>query len=166
MNSDNHTLAAARARWARLAPREQTLVLAAAALVLLALAWWLLLAPALSSLKTSAARHAQADAQLRQMQLLQAEALQLQDAPRAQGGNPAAALQAGVTEALGKGGQVVLAGERATVTLRAVPAEALAHWLGQARAAARAVPLEAQLTRDAGTDAVWSGTVVLALPAP
>lgn len=166
MKNPDNTLAAARAHWARLAPREQSLVLAAAALVLLALAWWLLLAPALSTLKTSAARHAQADAQLRQMQLLQAEALQLQDAPRAQGGNPAAALQAGVADALGKGGQLVLAGERATVTLRAVPAEALGLWLGQARASAHAVPLEAQLTRDAGTDATWSGTVVLALPTP
>ncbi|AVP58769.1 type II secretion system protein GspM [Pulveribacter suum] len=165
-NQGPATLAAARAHWARLAAREQTLVLAAAGLVLLALAWWLLLAPAWSTWKTSAARHAQADAQLRQMQLLQAEARQLQEAPRAQGGSPGAALQASVAQALGRGGQIALAGERATVTLRAVPAAAVARWLAQARSAARAVPLEAQLTRDAGTDAAWSGTVVLALPAP
>ena len=46
------------ARWQRLAAREQTLVLLAAAVIGLALLWWLLLAPALQTWKTSAARHA------------------------------------------------------------------------------------------------------------
>ena len=47
------------ARWARLAPRERTLVHAAAVLVALALLWWLLLAPPLKALRASPARHAQ-----------------------------------------------------------------------------------------------------------
>ena len=75
-----------RARWQTLAPREQNLVRAAVALVVLALLWWLALAPALQTLRTAPARHATLDAQLQRMQALQAEAQQLQGAPRA---NPA-----------------------------------------------------------------------------
>lgn len=44
-------LAALRAHWARMAPREQSLVLAAAAVLGLALLWWVLLAPALQQLR-------------------------------------------------------------------------------------------------------------------
>ena len=76
---------ALRAHWASLAPREQTLVLAAAAIVSLALLWWLLLAPALAQLRASPQRHAAIDAQLQQMQTLQAEAMHLKGAPRTQG---------------------------------------------------------------------------------
>ena len=65
-------LAALRAHWARMAPREQSLVLAAAAVVGLALLWWVLLAPALQQLRGSGARHAAVDAQLQRMQALQA----------------------------------------------------------------------------------------------
>ena len=69
--------AALAARWQALAPREQTLVLAAGGLVLLALLWWLALAPALQTLRTAPARHAALDQQVQRMQPLQAEAQQL-----------------------------------------------------------------------------------------
>jgi len=154
-----------RAHWQRLAAREQTLVLLAAALVGLALAWWVLLAPALHTWRSSAARHAEVDAQLRHMQQLQAQALQLRDAPRPQGGGAAvAALRASTTQILGAGAQLTAAGEQASVTLKGVPAEALAHWLAQARASAHAVPVQARLTRSAGAVPAWDGTLVLALP--
>ena len=77
--STHHTL---QQRWKALAPREQNLVLAASAIVALALLWWVALAPALKTLRTAPARHAALDAQLQRMQSLQAEALQLQAAPR------------------------------------------------------------------------------------
>ncbi len=153
-----------RAQWQRMAAREQTLVLAAAALVGLALAWWVLLAPALQTWRTSAARHAALDAQLRHMQQLQAEAQQLQDAPRPQGEGALAALRASTTQLLGPAAQLTVSGEHASVTLQAVPPDALARWLAQARSGARAVPVQARLTRAAGTAPAWSGTLVLALP--
>ena len=174
---------ALRARWQALAPREQTLVLAAAGVVGLALLWWVALAPALSTLRTAAPRHAELDAQLQRMQSLQAEAQQLQSAPRAARGDTAAALRAALTQRLGNTAQLSMVGDRATVTLKGAPADALAQWLAQARSNARAAPIEARLTRSApapaprtanapatlGSPAApamprWDGTLVLALP--
>ena len=65
---------ALKARWALLAPREKLLVAAAAALVAVALLWWVAVAPALGTLRAAPARHAALDAQLQRMQSLQAEA--------------------------------------------------------------------------------------------
>ena len=70
-------------------------------------------------------------------------------------------------------GGFALAGDRATLTLQGVQADALANWLAQARNNARAVPQEAHLTRSANprqgngapTPTVrWDGTLVLSLP--
>ena len=123
------TLAPLQARWKALAAREQNLVLAAGALLAIALLWWLALAPALAQLRASPARHAAADAQLQRMQALQAEALQLRDAPRPQGGEALRTLQGSLAQQLGGAAQLQAAGERVTITLKAVPAEALAQWL-------------------------------------
>ena len=73
---------ALQARWQKLAAREQNLLLGASAVLSLALLWWLALAPALATLRSAPARHAQLDAQLQQMQALQPEAQQLQNAPQ------------------------------------------------------------------------------------
>lgn len=157
-----------RTHWSGLAPREQMLVLAAATVVGLALLWWLLLAPALKTLRDAPSRHAALDAQLQRMHALQAEALQLKDAPRAQAGEALRTLRGTLSQQLGVGAQLAVAGDRATITLKGVPAEALAHWLAQARSGARAVPLEARLVRTSGATeapARWDGTLVLALPA-
>ena len=52
-------------------------------------------------------------------------------------------------------------GERVTVTLKGVSADALAQWLVQARLNARALPSEAHWVRSGpGT---WDGTLVLNL---
>ena len=156
-----------RTHWDALAPREQTLAIAAAAVIALALLWWVLLAPALQTLRNSAAHHAELDAQLQHMQALQAEALQLKDAPRSQAGDGDAlrTLNDSATRQLGAAAQLVAAGDRVTVTLKAVPAGSLAQWLTQARSAAHALPLEAKLTRSGDPAAArWDGTLVLALP--
>lgn len=169
-------------RWKALAPREQQLVLAAGALVALALLWWVALAPALGTLRTAPERHAALDAQLQRMQSLQAEALQLQSAPRNTPGDAAATLRSSLTQSLGASAQLNLLGDRATVTLKGAPADALAQWLAQARSNALAVPVEARLTRSpaaapsanaaaalgngpATAPPRWDGTLVLALPA-
>ncbi|MDT0137592.1 type II secretion system protein GspM [Acidovorax sp. PRC11] len=144
---------ALRARWKALAPREQSLVLAAAALVALALLWWVLLAPAVRTLREAPQRHAELDAQLQRMQALQAEALQLQAAPAAPPGDPSQALRTALTQRLGPQAQIAVLGDRATVTLKAAPADGLAEWLAQARSNARTVPVEARLARSTAAPA-------------
>ena len=164
-----------RAHWQSLGPREKNLVGAATALVALALLWWLALAPALQTLRTAPARHATLDAQLQHMQSLQAEARQLQGTPRANPDNALRALQTSVTENLGAAARLNVAGDRATLALKGVPAQTLAPWLAQARSNAKSVPQEAHLVRsnsntngtplaNDGTPARWDGTLVLALP--
>src|SRR3989344_2939641 len=168
------TSPALRARWQALAPREQTLVLAAGGLVAFALLWWLAVAPALSTVRAAPARHAQPDSQLPRMQALRAEAQQLQSAPRNTRGDSVGALRTALTQRLGNTAQLNVVGDRAPVTLKGAPADALAQWLGQALSNARAAPVEARLTRSAAPAGSapnaatamprWDGTLVLALP--
>ena len=162
--------AALRTHWASLAPREQTLVLAAATVLGLALLWWLLLAPALAQLRASPARHAALDAQLQQMQALQAQALHLKDIPRPTGNETLPVLWRSLGQQLSAGTQMSTTGDRAAITLKDVPPEALAQWLAQVRSTTRAVPTEARLMRNtastggASPPAPWNGTLTLALP--
>lgn len=161
--------------WKALAPRERNLLRAAGTVVALALLWWLALAPALTTLRTAPARHAALDAQLQRMHGLQAEALQLQAAPRSAPSDAVASLRSALTQRLGTTAQLSLVGDRATITLKGAPADALAQWLTQARSNALAVPVEARLTRSTAVAPVgntpaanlprWDGSLVLALPA-
>ncbi len=140
-----------KTQWQAMAPREQNFVLGAGALVSLAIVWWVAIAPALQTLRTAPARHAVLDTQLQRMRGLQAEAQQLQAAPRSTTGDAVGALRNDLTQRLGTAAQLNVAGDRATVTLKAAPADALAQWLAIARSNARAVPIEARLTRSAAT---------------
>lgn len=149
-------------QWARLAPREKLMVGAAAGLVLLALFWWVAVAPALAVLRTSDEQHQSIDAQLARMRALQQQAQSLQSQPKQNPDESQRLLEASVRERLGTTARMVVAGERVTLTLTGTPAEALATWLNQARVNARAVPSEARLSR--GASGGWDGTVVLALP--
>ena len=171
-------------RWQTLSTREQTLLRWGAALVMAASVWWLMVAPALRTLREAPAQQAALDAQWQQLKELQAQAQSLQQQPRMGQTEALRALQKASTELLGTSAQVQTVGDRSTVTLKAVPAEALALWLAQARMQARAVPVQAQLQRSAGADKAmpgpatasanpsnlaapaWSGSVVLSLPAP
>ena len=164
-------------RWNSLLPREKTLVQITAAVVGAALLWWLAVAPALQTLRTANTRHQALDAQLQQMKRLQAQAQQLQTQPKISADESLRALEASVKQRLGAAAQLNVAGDRATVTLKGAPAEAIAPWLAQVRTNARALPVEARLVRstapvtakpgEAGTPAParWDGTVVLTLPA-
>ncbi|WP_192883862.1 type II secretion system protein GspM, partial [Paracidovorax cattleyae] len=138
-------------RWKALAPREQSLVLAAGTVVAVALLWWVALAPALRTLREAPAQHAALDAQLQRMQALQSEALQLQAAPAAPASDASQALRTALTQRLGTQAQINILGDRATVTLKAAPADGVAEWLSQARSNARAVPVEARLARSTAT---------------
>ena len=145
-------LAQVRTRWQALAPRERQWVSATAVLVLAVLAWWLLLAPALRTLRAAPAQHAQLDAQLETMQALAMEAQQLQaDAATLPSAAQAQRAVQAATTSLGSAARVNFAGDRATITLQGVPGAAIAPWLAQMRGNARSVPVEAHLTRDATT---------------
>ena len=148
------------ARWAALPARERQLVLLGAALVAVALLWWVALAPALATLRAAPARHKQLDEQLQQMRTLQAQAQTLQVQAPMSAVDARRALEASV-KPLGTAAQLVVMGERVTVTFNAVAPDALAQWLTQARLNARAVPSEAKLVRNGAGS--WDGTVVLNL---
>lgn len=154
---------ALRVRWAALSPREQALVATAGGLVLLALLWWVALAPALATLRSAETQHRALDTQLAHMRRLQAQAKAMQAQPRQ--GQPEAMrqLDAAVRQQLGTSARYAIDGERVTVTLTNTPAPALAQWLSQVRADARAIPGEARLVRNPAGG--WDGMLVLSLPA-
>lgn len=160
-----------QARWRQVSAREQRLLLAGLALVLLALLWWVALAPALATLKAAEQQRSALSAQLQQMQRLQAQAKALQAQPRIALDDARRLLEASV-KPLGNTAQLSVAGERATLTLKGATADALAQWLTQARLNAHVVPSEARLRRsNAGTAGAaalpptWDGTLVLSLGA-
>jgi len=149
-----------QARWAGVSPREQRMVLAALTLVVSALVWWVGLAPPLATLRTVEKQRPVLEAQLQQMQRLQAQAKSLQAQPRPSAEEARRLLEASV-KPLGTTVQMTGVGERVTVTFKGVSADALAQWLAQVRLNAHAMPSEARLQRSAtGT---WDGTLVLSL---
>ena len=157
------TLSELKLRWARLAPREQRLVAGAVALVLLALLWWLALAPALATLRAAPEQHRATDAQMQRMLSLQAQAQTLQAQPRQTQEDTSRLLEATVRQQLGVTARMTITGDRVTVTLTGVSPEAFSQWLTQARTNARVLPSEARLARNAA--GLWDGVLVLGLPA-
>ena len=151
-----------RTRWHSVSPREQRLVMLGGVLLSLALLWWLALAPALAVLKAAPAQHRALDAQLQHMLRLQAQAKAMQAQPVLPPDQARQALDAALA-ALGSGAQMNVQIDRATVTLNAVSASALAQWLATVRQNAHAAPVEARLVRNPAGG--WDGTLVLNLGA-
>ena len=148
------------ARWNASSRREQHWILAALALVLGALVWWVALAPALATLRSAPPQQRLLEAQLNEMQRLQQQAKTLQAQPRLTPAESKRLLEASV-KALGPNAQFAVSGERMTVTLKGASPDAVAQWLTQARLTARVSPTEARLVRNsAGT---WDGALVLVL---
>ena len=154
--------AALRARWQALVPREQMLVAATAALVALALVWWVALAPALATLRNAEAQHRTLDAQLQQVRRLQAQAQAMQSQPRMNREEALRLLEVAIRQQLAVAARYSIAGDRVTVTLTGVSSDALAQWLTQARVNARTLPAEARLARNATGG--WDGTITMVLP--
>ncbi len=153
----------ARARWQALDAREKSLARTAAAVLTLAVLWWVAIAPALAVWRQAESRQRSLDTRWQRIQTLAAEAQALRAQPVIQREEALRALEASAKQYLGAGTQVTLAGDRATLALRNVDAGALAQWLPLARVDARAVPVEAKLTRVEAPPR-WSGTLVLSLP--
>jgi general secretion pathway protein M len=156
------TRALLRARWEGLAAREKMLTAAAGALIVVALVWLVLLGPALGTLRGAETQRRALDEQLRQMQALQAQAQALQAQPKQNHDDAVRLLELSVRQRLGTSARILIAGDRATVTLTGTSPDALAQWLTQARVNARALPGEARIARNAA--GLWEGTLVLALP--
>lgn len=177
-------------RIAALSPREQTLVMGGAVVLLVALVISVGVLPAWRSLQQAPARQQALNAQVARVAQLQAQALALKSRPMWSGAEAATKLQASSAGLAATGGaaggagvaggtgaaaeplQLSLSAQQANATLRALPADTLAAWLTAAREQAHAVPSEAKLTREAsaggagGAEAAdrWSGTVVMRLP--
>ena len=155
----------ARAGWASASATERRLLGAALGAVLLALLWWAALSPALSTLGSAAAQHRALDAQLQTLRALAGETASLQALPRIKTADSLSALEQLVRQDLGPQARLSVAGERATVTLKDVPADVLVRWLVQTRQTARTKPAEIHLTLNTPRTG-WDGSVVFWLPPP
>ncbi|MBK9136307.1 MAG: type II secretion system protein M [Betaproteobacteria bacterium] len=167
-NNPTESLAAAlrvprellRQWWSGLALRERRLIGAAALIVLLALLWWVALAPALRTLQRAPAQLDSAEQQLQLMQRLAAEARELRGVtpvPADQAGN---VLKAATARLGGDKARLALQGDRAVLTVAGVSSIALRDWLAEARSGARARTIEANLSR--GSTGL-TGTVVVGM---
>lgn len=155
--------AALKNHWQAASQREQRGLLLALALLMLALLWWLALAPALQVWRTSAAQHTLLDAQHQQMLGLQAQARALQALPRPNSADARLALENSL-KPLGAAAQLTQQADRLQVLLKGVSARALVEWLSASRQNAHLTPIESHLKRpDAAKDA-WDGSVVFILP--
>jgi general secretion pathway protein M len=186
-----HALRAALAQaWAQRSPREQQLLGLGALVLALAAIWSLALAPAWRTWQEAPERQARLDSQSQQMQQLQTQAKSLQQPSPITRAEALTWLENNLNE-LGPEARINLQGERASLSLSAAPAEALARWLSQARERAQALPVQAQLQHstaaatpsrtsasspkpasapppagqpDAGSPVLWRGTLLLRLP--
>lgn len=160
------TPSAWQARWAQLAPKERNGIAIAVACVVLAVVWLAIVGPGLQQWRSAEAKARTLDAQLQQMQTLQAQVQSIQSQPALAYDDAVRELKLATQQALGTTAQISVVGDRAAVTLQNAEPQALAQWLTQARLNARAVPSEARLTRAPNPGpALWNGTLTMALPA-
>ena len=145
--------------WQGRAPRERQAIAAMAVAVGALLVWLVAVQPALRTLRETPAELDRLDGQWQQMQLAALESATLRTASPVPPQQAAEALRA-ATERLGGKSKIVLQGDGATLTFSAVPFEALRNWIGEARSAARARPVEAQLLKSATG---YSGTITIVL---
>jgi general secretion pathway protein M len=146
-------------QWSRLAERERRLLALAGLALAALLSYTVLIAPAQRTLRNVPTQLDALERQLQGMQAQAAEARLLAGSPSISRADAQAALTS-ATERLGTKAKLQVQGDRAVLTLNGVPTEALQSWLGEVRAAARARPVEAQLTRSAQG---FTGSIVLSL---
>lgn len=149
----------AQAYWRSRAPRERLALGTAGAVLGLFIVWVLFVQPAWRTLRETPAQLDALDAQLQQMQRLAAESQGLRGVAAVTQVQAAAALKS-ATDRLGDKARLSMQGDRASLTLNGVSPEALRGWLLEARSAARARPVEAQLSR--GPQG-FSGTLAVSL---
>lgn len=137
----------ADAWWRSRAKRERQAVVLVAAVIGLFIVWSLFVQPAWRTAREAPAQLDALEAQLQQMQRVAAESRGLRSTA------PVGSAQAGIalkaaSDRLGDKARLNLQNDRAILTLTGgVTPEALRAWLSEARAGARARPIEAQLQR-------------------
>lgn len=151
------------ARWIVLPPRERMALIAGATVLGTVGLWSVLLSPALSTLRKTEAQHRVLDAQLQKMQALRGTALALQAQPKPSREATVRALEQTI-QSLGGGARWTLNGDQLTLTLKQIPAPALADWLIQSRERSGLQASEIRMTRPAAGEAVWDGTLIFILP--
>lgn len=155
-----------RARWVRLPGREKNGIRLAALLAMAFALWQLSLGPALATLRTADAQARALGAQMLAMQAMQRQAQAVQKQPALAFDEAVRALTAATKQTLGASAQMVVAGGRASVTVKDASPDALAEWLAQARLNARSALVEARLVRGGGPGGTaWNGVLVMGLPA-
>ena len=155
-----------RARWAGLPGREKNGIRLAGLLALAFLLWQFSVWPALGTLRTADAQARALGTQLQAMQAMQLQAQAVQKQPALGFDEAVRALSAATKQTLGASAQLVLAGERASITLKDASPDALADWLTQARLNARSALIEARIVRASSPGGpVWNGVLVMGLPA-
>ncbi|MFM7026183.1 MAG: type II secretion system protein GspM [Limnohabitans sp.] len=179
MNTWNSVRQTAMAAWQQRAVREQRLLALGGIVLVCAMVWIGLLAPAWQVWHEAPSRQADLDTQTRHMLQLQAEARQLQAPQRIERVEALKLLGSSAQQLLGPGAQLNAQGDELRVTLQAASANGLAEWLAQARDKAQALPRLAQLqkqepssepapragkTPDTPAGVTWSGTLVLRIP--
>ena len=97
-------------RWAQLAPKERTGISIAVALVLLATVWLAVVGPGLQQWRTAEAKARALDAQLQQMQTLQAQVQSIQAQPALAYDDAVRALKLATQQALGASAQISVVG--------------------------------------------------------
>jgi general secretion pathway protein M len=142
-----------------LAPRDRKFLRLGGALFGLVLLWLVAVQPAWRTLRELPPHIERTDAQLQHMQALAAESKTLRAAAPVAQAQAAAALRAAAAR-LGDKARVVQQGERMTISLSGVDGPGLRALLAEARASARARPVEAQLVRGPKG---FDGTLVLSL---
>jgi len=145
--------------WRSRAPRERQIITIAGALVGVLLLWMLAIQPAWRTVRSAPARLETLDAQLQHMRRLAMESRELRAAAPVSPSQAVQGLKA-ATERLGTRASLSVVGDRATLTMNGMTGAQMSAWLAEARSAARARPVEAQLTR--GPQG-YSGTIIVAL---
>ncbi|MDO9313489.1 MAG: type II secretion system protein GspM [Burkholderiaceae bacterium] len=145
--------------WAALAPRERAWLTAAGTVIGMFLAWSLAIQPAWRTTQAAPAQLDRLESQMQTMRQQSAETTELRNAPPVSPAQAGAALQA-ATARLGSRAQMVLQGDRASVTVKGLSGNDLSNWLTEVRSGARARPTEVQLMREGQG---YSGTLVLTL---
>ena len=145
--------------WQARAPRERQLIAVMAISVALLLVWLTLIQPALRILREAPLELDRLDQQMQQMQLAAGEMQSLRAASPVPTEQASTALRA-ATSQLGSGAKLSIQGDRAVLTFTGIQGDALRGWLNEARSAARARPMEAQLVKAATG---YTGSITVSL---
>ena len=145
--------------WHSRAPRERQLIVVMVVSVAILAVWLILIQPALRILRDAPVELDRLDQQMQQMQLAASEMQGLRAASPVPTEQASTALRA-ATAQLGSSAKLAIQGDRAVLTFTGIQGDALRGWLGEARSAARARPVEAQMVKAA---IGYSGSITVSL---